>query len=82
MKRRDFISKSVLASGAFTIIPGHLMGRSAFLSANDRINLGFIGVGKQSLDVVISLHKKASGFFNIKLCIRATDIVLKTIKNG
>jgi len=55
MKRRDFISKSVLASGAFTIIPGHLMGRSAFLSANDRINLGFIGVGKQSLDLMRSI---------------------------
>jgi len=39
-------------------------------------------VGKQRFDVMISLHMKASGFFNIKLCIRATDIVLKTIKNG
>jgi len=39
-------------------------------------------VGKQNFYVMISLHKKASGFFNIKLHIRATDIVLKTIKNG
>jgi len=39
-------------------------------------------MGKQDFVVIISLHKKASSFFNIKLHIRATDIVLKTIKNG
>jgi hypothetical protein len=39
-------------------------------------------MGKQGFDVMNSLHKKASRFFNIKLCIRATEIVLKTIKNG
>jgi hypothetical protein len=39
-------------------------------------------VGKQDFVVMISLHKKANDFFNIKLHIRATDIVLKTIKNG
>ena len=39
-------------------------------------------VGKQDFDVMISLHNKASRFFNIKRHIRATDIVLKTIKNG
>jgi hypothetical protein len=39
-------------------------------------------VGKQDFDVKISLHRKASGFFNINLHIRATDIVLKAIKNG
>lgn len=39
-------------------------------------------VGIQGFDVMISLHVKASHFFNIKLRIRATDIVPKTIKNG
>jgi len=39
-------------------------------------------VRKQGFDVLISLHMKASRFFNIKLHIRATDIVLKMIKNG
>jgi len=39
-------------------------------------------VGKQSFDVMIGLHMKASCFFNIKLHVRATEIVLKTIKNG
>ena len=39
-------------------------------------------MGKQGFDVKNSLHMKANGFFNIKLRIRATGIVLKTIKNG
>ena len=32
---------------AFTIIPRHVLGGKGFLAANDRINLGFIGTGKQ-----------------------------------
>ena len=52
MKRRDFITKSALATGAFTVLPSHLLGGSGFLSANERINLGFIGVGKQSVGLM------------------------------
>jgi predicted dehydrogenase len=56
MKRRDFITKSAIATGAITILPGHLMGGAGYLSANDRINLGFIGVGKQSLGLMNSIN--------------------------
>jgi len=56
MKRRDFISKSALAGGAITILPSHLLGGSGHLSANDRINLGFIGVGKQSVGLMKNIN--------------------------
>jgi len=55
MKRREFISKSAFASGAITILPRHLLGGSGFFSANERINLGFIGVGKQSIGLMRSI---------------------------
>ncbi|MEN8202588.1 MAG: Gfo/Idh/MocA family oxidoreductase [Bacteroidota bacterium] len=55
MKRREFITKSALAGGAITILPGHLLGGSGFLSSNERINLGFIGVGKQSIGLMRSI---------------------------
>lgn len=52
MKRRDFIAKSVLGATAFTILPRHVLGGNGFLSPNDKINIGFIGVGKQSIGLM------------------------------
>ena len=46
MKRRSFIKKSVVASSAFSIVPSHVMGFSG-VTPNDKIQLGFIGVGRQ-----------------------------------
>jgi predicted dehydrogenase len=56
MKRREFITKSAIAGGAFTILPSHLLGAANKLSANDRINLGFIGVGKQSIGLMKNIN--------------------------
>jgi len=55
MKRRDFISKSALATGAISVVPRHVIGGSGFLAPSDRINLGFIGLGKQSLGLMNSI---------------------------
>jgi len=52
MNRRDFIGKSALGAGAVTFIPRHVMGGTGFLTPGDRINLGFIGTGKQSLGLM------------------------------
>lgn len=56
MDRRAFIGKSAVAAGAFTIIPGRVMGKHVTRPASpgsippsDRVNLGYIGVGKQNL---------------------------------
>ena len=48
INRRKFIGNSAAAALAFTVIPRHVMGGKGFVAANDHINLGFIGVGKQS----------------------------------
>lgn len=55
MNRRDFIGKSALSAGAVTLIPRHVMGGTGFLTPGDRINLGFIGTGKQSLGLMRSI---------------------------
>ena len=47
MNRRKFISSAALAAAAFTILPRHVLGGNGFLAPSDRINLGYIGVGKQ-----------------------------------
>jgi len=47
INRRKFIGKAAAGAAAVTIIPRHVMGGNGFIAANDKINLGFIGVGKQ-----------------------------------
>jgi predicted dehydrogenase len=46
MNRRDFLSQTALAS-TFFIVPRHVLGRG-FIAPSDKINMGFIGCGKQS----------------------------------
>ena len=57
MKRREFIGKSAVATGAFTVIPAHVMGKTTKTAPGERINLGYIGVGKQAMGLVRSLDK-------------------------
>lgn len=47
MNRRDFIGKTALAAAGISILPRHVLGGKGFLAPSDRLNLGFIGVGKQ-----------------------------------
>lgn len=47
VSRRSFITKTALAAGAVTIVPRHVLGKG-FTAPSDKINLGFIGLGKQS----------------------------------
>jgi len=46
MKRRAFIQKSAATASVFSIVPSHVLGFSG-VAPNDKIQLGFIGVGKQ-----------------------------------
>ena len=48
MQRKTFIKNTLIGAAAFTIVPRHVLGGKGFLAPNDRINLGFIGTGKQS----------------------------------
>ena len=48
LSRRSFISKTALVAGAISIVPRHVLGRG-FTAPSDRVNLGYIGLGKQSI---------------------------------
>jgi len=48
--RRAFIRNSALAFGAITILPRHVLGRG-FTAPNDKINFGYIGLGKQGVNL-------------------------------
>ncbi|MDF3076803.1 MAG: Gfo/Idh/MocA family oxidoreductase [Sphingobacteriaceae bacterium] len=52
ISRRNFIG-SAAALSAFFIVPRHVLGGVGYLAPSDRINLGWIGTGKQGLN----LHK-------------------------
>ncbi len=56
MNRRNFIGRAAAGAGAITILPGHMMGGSRGVAPSDRINLGYIGVGKQSLGLLRSIN--------------------------
>ena len=47
MKRRKFLKQTAAGAAAFTIIPGSVLGKNGGVAANSRINLAFIGTGKQ-----------------------------------
>lgn len=46
LSRRAFIRNSAIVAGGISIVPRHVLGRG-FTAPSDKINLGFIGLGKQ-----------------------------------
>ncbi|GAB3007524.1 Gfo/Idh/MocA family oxidoreductase [Niabella terrae] len=56
MKRRNFIQQSAMGALAFTIVPRSVLGGTGYIAPNDRINLGYIGVGKQSHGLVNAIN--------------------------
>ncbi|MCY4779816.1 Gfo/Idh/MocA family oxidoreductase [Sphingobacterium sp. UT-1RO-CII-1] len=57
MKRKEFIKSTVAASIGFAILPRHVLGGNGFLAPSDRINLGFIGVGKQAAGLASAMNE-------------------------
>lgn len=47
ISRRSFIKSAALVS-AFSFVPRHVLGGAGFTAPSDRINLGFIGVGRHA----------------------------------
>ncbi len=48
ISRRSFLLSSTLAAGAFTLVPRKVLGGKKYVSPGDKINIGFIGTGKQA----------------------------------
>jgi predicted dehydrogenase len=68
ISRRGFIAKTALVAGAISILPRHVFGRG-FVAPSDKMNLGFIGLGKQSQ----GLAKNFIGNTNSQI-IAASDV--------
>lgn len=56
MKRRKFISQGAKGALAFTIIPRSVLGGNGVVAPSDRMNLGYIGTGKQSYGLVNAIN--------------------------
>ncbi|MBW7892123.1 MAG: Gfo/Idh/MocA family oxidoreductase [Chitinophagaceae bacterium] len=48
MRRKEFIKNTLMSAAAVTIVPRHVLGGKGFTAPSDRINLGYIGTGKQA----------------------------------
>jgi len=55
--RRDFLKTGASAAAGLLIVPRHVLGGSGFVAPSDRINLGYIGVGKQSYTLLKNIAK-------------------------
>jgi len=74
MDRRNFVKKTAATAAAVTVIPRHVMGGKGFIAPNGRINLGYIGTGKQSYSLLESIGQcketivlAASDVYGLKL---------------
>jgi len=47
MNRKDFIKNTALSLAGITIVPRAVLGGANYIAPSDRINLGYIGTGKQ-----------------------------------
>jgi len=57
--RRKFLADAAKVTLAFTIVPRFVLGGKGYLPPSDRINLGFIGTGKQGRGLLHSFADKA-----------------------
>ncbi|MGZ8899470.1 MAG: Gfo/Idh/MocA family oxidoreductase, partial [Limisphaerales bacterium] len=47
LSRRSFLTRTAFASSAFMIVPSHVLGLGGAQSANERLNIGAIGISGQ-----------------------------------
>jgi len=76
MKRRSFIKQTAASTAAFTIIPAAVLGKNGAVAANERINLAYIGTGKQGR-ILQNFFKTRT---NETVTIAACDVDSKKLK--
>ena len=57
MNRRNFIGKTAVGAAAITVVPRHVLGGNGFIAASDRMNIGYIGAGKQVYTLLDGIGK-------------------------
>ncbi|WP_353124941.1 Gfo/Idh/MocA family oxidoreductase [Parapedobacter pyrenivorans] len=55
--RRNFLKASAVATAGFMIVPRRVLGGTGFIAPSDRINLGYIGTGKQVYTLLRNIGK-------------------------
>ncbi|MCP5109303.1 MAG: Gfo/Idh/MocA family oxidoreductase, partial [bacterium] len=55
LNRRKFVGSAAATTGAFAIVPRHVLGGAAFVPPSDKITLAHIGMGTQSFRELESL---------------------------
>ncbi|MCE5347872.1 MAG: Gfo/Idh/MocA family oxidoreductase [Bacteroidales bacterium] len=55
--RRDFIKKSAASAAAFIIVPRHVLGGRGYIPPSDKVNIGIVGAGGQSMYSIGELLK-------------------------
>ncbi|QIA07179.1 Gfo/Idh/MocA family protein [Draconibacterium halophilum] len=68
MERRKFIKQSAASAAAFTIIPGAVLGRNSATPANSKINVAFIGTGKQGCILQNFFKTRTSETITVAAC--------------
>lgn len=64
--RRDFIKKSAVSATAFIIVPRHILGGKGYIVPSDKVNIGIVGAGGQSM-------------FSIKELLKLEDVQLISV---
>lgn len=57
--RRGFLKGSALLAAGYTIVPRHVLGRG-HVAPSDKLNLGFVGTGKQARGLLNAFKEKAN----------------------
>ncbi|QNL49914.1 Gfo/Idh/MocA family oxidoreductase [Olivibacter sp. SDN3] len=57
MERKEFIKKAIIGAAGITVLPRHVLGGQGFLAPSDRINLGYIGTGKQNMYLLGAINQ-------------------------
>ena len=56
-QRRHFIKQVAASSAAAMIVPRHVLGGAGYVAPSDRVNVGIVGAGGQSMFSVRELMK-------------------------
>lgn len=68
MERRRFIKQTTAGAAAFTIIPATVLGKNGAVAANSRINLAYIGTGKQNRGLLWAFSTKTKETVAVAAC--------------
>ncbi|MEO8960421.1 MAG: Gfo/Idh/MocA family oxidoreductase, partial [Ginsengibacter sp.] len=64
--RRNFIKQTAVGLSVFSIVPRHVLGGIGFVAPSDKVNIGIVGAGGQSM-------------YSIKELLKLDDVQLTTI---